>query len=84
MDAFTEFIGADDIPYSVSGAIMGTTRTFTSFEDVVREVDHARIFGGMLFRHSVKEGNRLGRRVAEHVLRSHSQPKDDQRLHLAW
>ena len=46
----------------------GTTHSFVSFEDVVEEVDNARIFGGMHFHHSVKEGNRLGRRVARYML----------------
>ena len=46
----------------------GTTHFFDSFEDVVKEVDDARIFGGMHFHHSVKEGNRLGRRVADYIL----------------
>jgi hypothetical protein len=77
MDAFTEFFDTDDIPYSVSSVVTGTTHNFTSFEDVVQEVDNARIFGGMHFRHSVKEGNRLGRRVSEYILKNHFRPKED-------
>ena len=41
------------------------------------EVDNARIFGGMHYRHSVKEGNRLGRMVAEYVVKNHFRPKDN-------
>jgi uncharacterized membrane protein len=58
--------------------VTGTTHSFDSFEDVVREVDNARIFGGMHFRHSVKEGNRLGRMVTEYVLKTHFRVKDEQ------
>ena len=36
----------------------------------------ARIFGGMHFRHSVKEGNRLGRRVADFILTHHFNEHD--------
>jgi hypothetical protein len=77
MDAFTEFFDTDEIPYSVSSVVTGTTHNFTSFENVVQEVDNARIFGGMHFRHSVKEGNRLGRRVAEYIFKNHFRPKED-------
>ncbi len=77
MDAFTAFFDTDEIPYAVSSVVTGTTHNFTSFEDVVREVDSARIFGGMHFRHSVKAGNRLGRLVAEHMLRHQFLPKQD-------
>jgi hypothetical protein len=77
MDAFAAFFDTDEVPYSVSSVVTGTTHNFTSFEDVVSEVDNARIFGGMHFRHSVKEGNSLGRRVAEYVLKNHFRPKED-------
>jgi len=69
MDTLTVFFHADEIPYSVTSTVTGTTHSFISFEDVVAEVDDARIFGGMHFHHSVKEGNSLGRRVADYILK---------------
>jgi len=68
MDTLTAFFQTDEIPYSVTSTVTGTTHSFNSFEDVVTEVNDARIFGGMHFHHSVKEGNRLGRRVADYIL----------------
>lgn len=68
MDALTAFFGTDGIPYSVTSTVTGTTHSFVSFEDVVEEVDNARIFGGMHYHHSVREGNRLGRRVTNYML----------------
>jgi hypothetical protein len=68
MDALTAFFETDEIPYSVTSTVTGTMHSFTSFEDVVEEVDNARIFGGMHFHHSVKEGNKLGRRVTDYIL----------------
>ena len=38
---------------------------------------NARIFGGMHFHHSVKEGNRLGRMVTEYVLKTHFLDRDE-------
>jgi len=78
MDTLSEFFETDEVPYTVTSAVTGTTHQFTSFEDVVREVDQARIFGGMHFRHSVKEGNRLGRRVAEFILAHHFKENDQE------
>jgi hypothetical protein len=68
MDTLTAFFQTDEIPYSVTSTVTGTTHSFDRFEDVVTEVDNARIFGGMHFHHSVKEGNRLGSQVAEYIL----------------
>jgi hypothetical protein len=73
MDTLAAFFGTDEIPFSVNSVVTGTIHTFDSFDDVVAEVDHARIYGGMHYRHSVKEGNRLGRKVAEHILKRHFQ-----------
>ncbi|MDP9012641.1 MAG: hypothetical protein M3O41_08320 [Pseudomonadota bacterium] len=68
MDTLSAFFGTDEVPYSVSSTVTGTTHSFDSFEDVVKDVYHARIYGGMHFRHSVKEGNRLGHWVATYLL----------------
>jgi hypothetical protein len=68
MDILTTFFQSDEVPYSVTSTVTGTTHSFDDFQDVVTEVDNARIFGGMHFHHSVKEGNRLGRRVADYIL----------------
>lgn len=76
MDALTAFFDTDEIPYSVTSAVTRTTHSFNSFEDVVTEVDNARIYGGMHYRHSVKQGNRLGRLVTEYMLRRHFKPSD--------
>jgi hypothetical protein len=65
------------MPYTVTSTVTGTTHSFNSFEDVVTEVDNARIYGGMHYHHSVKEGNRLGGRVADYMLKTQFRPKDD-------
>jgi hypothetical protein len=76
-DALTAFFGTDEVPFVVTSAVTGTTHTFTSFEDVVREVDNARIYGGMHYHNSVKQGNRLGSRVVEYMLKHHFRGKDE-------
>jgi hypothetical protein len=77
MDALTAFFETDEVPFTVTSTVTGTVHAFTSFEDVVNEVDDARIYGGMHFRHSVKEGNRLGRMVSDYVLRHYFHRNDE-------
>ena len=77
MDALTAFFDTGEIPFSVNSVVTGTTHSFNSFEDVVAEVDNARIYGGMHYRHSVKQGNRLGRLVTEYMLRHHFKASDE-------
>jgi hypothetical protein len=77
MDAMAEFFETDEIPFSVTSTVTGTMHVFDSFEEVVREVDNARIYGGMHFHHSVKEGNRLGRMVTEFILKHHFRHKEE-------
>ena len=76
MDALTEFFDTDEIPFSVTSNVTGTTHNFSSFEDVVREVDDARIYGGMHYRNSVRQGNRLGRWVTEYILARNFKEQD--------
>ena len=77
MDTLTAYFDTEEMPYTVTSTVTGTTHSFNNFEDVVAEVDNARIYGGMHFHHSVKEGNRLGDRVADYMLRTQFQPKDE-------
>ena len=44
------------------------TKTFTSAEQVIREVGNARVWGGIHFRFSVQAGTAIGRAVADRVL----------------
>jgi len=69
VDAFEAFFGTDEVNFSVDSVVTGTTHRFENLDDVVTEVDHARVYGGMHYWHSVKEGNRLGRKVTETVLK---------------
>ncbi len=79
MEALTAFFETDDIPYDVVSNVTNTTHHFSSFAEVVREVDDARIFGGMHFHSSVLQGNRLGTRVVSYMLRHKFHPTGDHR-----
>jgi hypothetical protein len=67
------FFGTDRVRLTVDSTVTGTSRHYRSLREVVREVRLARIAGGLHFRHSMGDGEHLGRRVARHVTRHHFQ-----------
>jgi hypothetical protein len=78
--ALRTYFQRDDVHYQVTSSVTSTTHDFHQFRDLVFEVDEARIFGGMHFRHSVLQGNIMGTAVACHVLKSHF----DTQCRLEW
>jgi hypothetical protein len=77
MDALERFFGTDEIPYTVDSKVTGTVHNFVSFDDVVKEVDDARVFGGMHYRHSTRVGNHLGRMVTDYIFERYFLRSDD-------
>ena len=56
------------IPLALGGGTVTATRTFSSTRDLLHEVQAARIYGGMHFRHSVEQGTKLGEEVARQLV----------------
>jgi len=54
---------------SVSSLVTATTHTFATPEDLMDEVSEARVLAGFHYRHSVRDGKTLGRKVSSHLLR---------------
>ena len=48
-------------------AIPGVTRHYTSIDQILQDVDDARVYGGIHFRYDQEAGSRIGRNVATHV-----------------
>lgn len=76
--AFTEtlktFFGTDQVPVTLTASktavpqIAQETRTYPGLAEIGREVDNARIWGGLHYRHSMDDGEAQGAAVARHVL----------------
>lgn len=62
------------IPAALGGGTQTSTRTFNSTRDLLRDVQVARIYGGMHFHHSVIQGTVLGQKVARHLVNNYFQP----------
>jgi PAP2 superfamily len=66
------------IPAALGGGTHTATRTFYSTKDFLREVQAARIYGGMHFHHSIIQGTVLGQRVARQLVNHYFQPLRDE------
>ena len=71
MTILAAFFNTDKMPYSLFSSVTQTTHHFERFSDVVGEVALARVYGGIHYPHSVLQGTRLGKLVADQVVADH-------------
>jgi hypothetical protein len=65
------FLGSDRVRFSVtSDSAPGVARNYSSFSECAREIASSRVFGGIHFSFSGDEGLKLGRSIAEAVIRA--------------
>jgi hypothetical protein len=51
--------------------LVHTQRTYTDLNQIMKEIDDARVWAGLHWRNSMKDGDKLGARVARHVVKHH-------------
>jgi len=68
-DIIAGFFGTHMVHFSVSSAVTNTTHSFDNTNDLVDEVENARIYAGFHYRHSVEDGRTLGGKVAAQELK---------------
>jgi hypothetical protein len=66
-ESLRSFFGTDRVPFSLDSRVVGMVREYDRFDDVIKEVNRARVLIGFHFRNSDQEGSILGRRVARYV-----------------
>jgi hypothetical protein len=75
--ALDAFFGTDQVPITLDSRAPGVnqrTRTFDRLQDVVKDVDLARVLVGFHFRNSDLQGTALGRAVGRYVAENYFQP----------
>jgi hypothetical protein len=75
--ALDAFFGTDQVPITLDSRAPGVnqrTRTFDRLQDVVKDVDWARVLVGFHFRNSDLQGTALGRAVGRYVAENYFQP----------
>ena len=65
--ALKNFFGTPRVTLVVTSTVTNTTHTFTNTKDLEEEVEHARIYAGFHYHHSVVQGALLGTKVSDQV-----------------
>jgi hypothetical protein len=79
-DAVRAFVGTNRITWTIVTSqsavpqVVRTERTYDNLNDITREIDDARVWAGLHWRNSMRDGDRLGRNVARHVARNFFRP----------
>jgi hypothetical protein len=63
------YFGSQKVQFSVDSLVTHTTHTYDSTNDLMKEVEAARIYAGFHYHHSVVEGRELGRKVAHQLMK---------------
>jgi hypothetical protein len=73
--ALRQFFGDDGVKFSVTfGGPNGVTRTYPGLAPLEKEVEEARIWGGIHFRTADEHGTALGRQIADLAVQRHMRP----------
>jgi hypothetical protein len=74
VQALDAFFGTDNVPFTLDSRATGTTHSYQHLQDVVNDVDQARVLVGFHFLSSDEAGSDLGRKVGEYVTEHYFQP----------
>ena len=70
-EASFQWCGDNRAEFSATGAMSGTTRSFTRFSQAIDEIIDARVYSGIHFRTADEDGATIGEDVARHGLKRH-------------
>ena len=68
------YFGTPNLTFSVDSKVTGNTHTFTSTNDLMHEVEAARIYAGFHYHHSVIQGRVLGLKVGHQLVQQYFRP----------
>ena len=72
--AVDAFWGTDKVPITLDSRVTHTTHSYDRLDDIVKDVDWARVLVGFHFRNSDLQGSALGRKVGRYVATNFFQP----------
>jgi hypothetical protein len=79
-DTVAAFFGTHKVTWTIETPqhavpqVVQTLRTYTDLNALMREIDSARVWAGLHWRHSTRHGGQIGRKVARHVVRNFFRP----------
>lgn len=69
-----KFSGGDKIAASYVYPTLGVSRKWSSLSQITKEMEDARVWGGVHFRTASEHGTQVGRQIADYGLNTHLQP----------
>ena len=79
-DAVARFFGTNKVVWTIETSrlavplLVRTERTYYDLNTLQREIDSARVWAGLHWRHSTRHGGQIGRKVAKHVFDNFFRP----------
>ena len=79
-DAVAEYFGTNKVTWVITTSkaavpqLVQTERTYHDLNALMREIDDARVWAGLHWRHSMRHGDQIGRKVARHVVANFFRP----------
>jgi PAP2 superfamily len=74
VSALDAFFGTDRVPMTLDSRVTGTTRPYARMQNIVKDVDWARVLVGFHFLHSDLQGSAVGRNVGRYVAQHYFRP----------
>ena len=81
INAIARFFGTTKITWTITASkaaapqLVKTERTYTNLSSLLHEIDNARVWAGLHWRHSLQSGGEIGRKVAEYVYENAFRPQ---------
>ncbi len=73
-EALHAFFGTKKVDIALSSTVTNSTREFDNTDDIIKEIIDARVFGGMHYRTSGRDGANIGKKVTRWMTRYYFQP----------
>jgi len=80
LEAVARYFGTSKFSWTLSGnksavpQLVQTERTYANLAAINREIANARVWAGLHWRHSMRDGERIGRSVADRVFENYFRP----------
>ena len=65
------YFGTKHVPFVISSTVVGTTRAYESFDELVTDVENARVWGGLHYRTTMTQSAKHYRQIAGDIGRRH-------------
>ena len=77
-ESLRNYFGTKHVPLSISSTVVGTTRTYGNLDDLVTDVENARVWGGLHYRTTMSQSAKHFTQIARDVGRRHFLDRDDE------